>query len=144
MILWFSFPFLFLSFEVSQRRWSDAAFLSLSLGGVVISLFTSGMAVENQVAFLLHCVPTSKPDTQHSFSSLCVCACKHTRSLFFVHSQKRLDMAVFSSVEIGTVPSPVNNSLTSAHAVVIAAELERVFSLFFQLAKLLKGYHRVW
>lgn len=66
------------------------------------------------------------------------------KEFLLVHSQKRLDAAVFSSVEIGTIPSPVNNSLTSAHAAVIAAELERFFFNWPSCWKAIAGFDNLW
>lgn len=124
-----------LSFSISQRRWSAVFFFS-------VVVFISGISVENKSQLLF---PT------HTF----VCAHKQTRvhtlhmhasthkELLLVHSQKRLDTAVFSSVEIGTIPSPVNNSLTSAHAAVIAAELERFFN-WPSCWKAIAGFDNLW
>lgn len=61
-------------------------------------------------------------------SHMCACMQAHRRSFVLpVRSQKRPDTAVFSSVELGTLPPPVNNGLTSAHAAAIAGKLERFF-----------------
>lgn len=103
-------------------------------------VFISGISVENksQLLFPHICVcPTSR----HA-CTLCMRASTH-KEFLLVHSQKRLDTAVFSSVEIGTIPSPVNNSLTSAHAVVIAAELERFFN-WPSCWKAIAGFDNLW
>lgn len=102
--------FAFLSFAVSQKT---IAF------SVALLLLVSDWKTKVAPPHICECLQI---DT-HALSppSMCTCMQTHTRSLFLlVHSQKRPDTAVFSSVEVGTDPSPANNSLTSARAAVIA------------------------
>lgn len=131
--------FPFLSFAVSEKM-VHCFFLLLLL---LLLILQWGKKKEKGKWLFPHVFVCPQIDTRaESFlSHMCACMQAHRRSFVLpVRSQKRPDTAVFSSVELGTLPPPVNNGLTSAHAAAIAGKLER---FFFQLAKLLKGYRWV-
>lgn len=119
-----------LCFSISQRRWSAIFFFCHCFY----------IWVENKSQCLFPTFVCAHKQTRAH--TLCVHASTH-KEFSLVRSQKRLDPAVFSSVEIGTVPSPVNNSLTSALAAVIAAELERFFN-WPSCWKAIAGFDNLW